>query len=381
MRGKHSLHIALDLGMASARIAGSDFGGRPGPGTFGGTLVDRAVQPAVRGRLVAARAWLGLKTGLQGVALASLLCSALASPSWGQSSKPGPAPDPNNTQRIQRGKPLKSEVDITLVNVTVTDPYGRLVTGLEQDAFRVYEDGLEQEVVRFSSEDVPISIGVIFDMSGSMADKIDKSRLAAVQFFRTANPQDEFFLVDFNDRAELVSSFTASVEELQNRLMFTAAKGETALFDGIYLGLSQMKGAHNTKKALLIISDGGDNHSRYTETDIRKYAREADVQIYAIGLYEPGGGPTTEEQLGPALLSDLTQMTGGRTFGVASLKDLPDIATKISMELRNQYVVGYRPSDHAHDGKWRKIKVKLRPPKGLPPLTVYAKTGYYAPGH
>jgi Ca-activated chloride channel homolog len=309
-----------------------------------------------------------------------LFCTAvlIASPAWAQVEGPTRVENP---QKIEKGKYLKAETDIALVNISVTDPYGRLVTGLEQENFRVFEDNSEQEIVRFSSEDVPISIGVIFDMSGSMSDKIEKSRLAAVQFFRTANPQDEFFLVNFNDRAELANTFTASVEELQNHLMFTAARGETALLDGIYLGLSEMKGAHNTKKALLIISDGGDNHSRYTETDIRRYAREADVQIYAIGLYEPGGGPTTEEQLGPALLSDLTQMTGGRTFVVGSLNDLPDIATKISMELRNQYVVGYRPSNHTHDGKWRKIKVKLRPPKGLPPLTVYAKTGYYAPGH
>jgi Ca-activated chloride channel homolog len=286
-----------------------------------------------------------------------------------------------NPQRIRKGKPLKAETDLTLVNVTVTDPYGRLVTGLERENFRVFEDGVEQEIMTFSSEDVPVSIGVIFDMSGSMADKIEKSRLAAVQFFRTANPQDEFFLVNFNDRAQLISPFTSSVDELQNRLMFTSAHGMTALFDGIYLGLSQMRGAHNTKKALLIISDGGDNHSRYTETDIRRFVQEADVQIYAIGLYEPDGGPTVEEREGPSLLASLTQMTGGRTFAVHSLNDLPDIATKISMELRNQYVIGYRPSDHAQNGKWRKIKVKLRPPKGLPPLNTYARTGYFAPGH
>src|SRR6202521_5280568 len=157
---------------------------------------------------------------------------------------------------------------------------------------------------------------MIFDMSGSMENKIDKSRLAAVQFFRTANPQDEFFLVNFNDRAKLVSEFTASVNELQNRLMYTTAHGLTALFDGVYLGLSQMKGAHNTKKALLIISDGGDNHSRYSETDVRNYSKESDVQIYAIGLYEVGGGPTVEEREGPALLGELTTMTGGRAFRV-----------------------------------------------------------------
>ena len=258
---------------------------------------------------------------------------------------------------------------------------GRLVTGLEQDNFRIFEDGIEQEILRFSSQDVPVSIGVIFDMSGSMADKIDKSKQAAVQFFRTANPQDEFFLVDFNDRAQLVSAFTGSVDDLQNRLMYTGAHGLTALYDGVYLGLSQMRGAHNTKKALLILSDGGDNHSRYSETEIRKFVREADVQIYAIGLFEPDGGPTPEERQGPGLLADLTAMTGGRTFAVQNLNQLPDVASKISMELRNQYVLGYRPSHREHDGKWRKIKVKLRPPKGLPPLTVWAKTGYFAPGH
>lgn len=270
---------------------------------------------------------------------------------------------------------------MTLVNVTVTDPNDRLVTGLEQENFRAFEDGTEQEILRFSSEDVPVSIGVIFDMSGSMSNKIEKSRLAAMQFFRTANPQDEFFLVNFNDRAQLVSSFTGSVEDLQNRLMFTSAHGMTALFDGIYLGLSQIRGAHNTKKALLIISDGGDNHSRYSENEVRKFVQEADVQIYAIGVYDPDGGRMPEEVAGPSLLSKLTQMTGGRTFEVKGLNDMPDIATKISMELRNQYVLGYRPSNRAHDGKWRKIKVKLRPPKGLPPLTVYARNGYFAPGH
>ncbi len=295
----------------------------------------------------------------------------------------GPEKKPStlNAQIIHRGKPLKTSTDLVLVNATVTDPYGRLVTGLEQDNFRVFEDGVEQEVLTFSSEDVPISVGVIFDKSGSMSDKIEKSRLAAVQFFRTSNPQDEFFLVNFNDRAHLITPFTTSVDELQNRLMFTAAHGMTALFDGIYLGLSQMRRAHNTRKALLIISDGGDNHSRYTETDIRRYVQEADVEIYAIGLYEPDGGPTPEEREGPALLETLTRMTGGRTFAVHNLDELPDIATKISMELRNQYVIGYKPSDHAHNGKWRKIKVKLRPPKGLPPLSVYARTGYFAPGH
>ena len=293
----------------------------------------------------------------------------------------GPTAPASSNSQTQTGRILRTETDMTLVNVSVTDPLGRLVTGLDQESFRVFENGAEQEIVKFASEDTPVSIGVIFDMSGSMNDKIEKSRLAAVQFFRTANPQDEFFLVDFNDRAQLVTPFTANVDDLQNRLMYTAAHGLTALYDGVYLGLSQMRGARNRRKALLIISDGGDNHSRYTETEIRRFVQEADVQIYSIGLFEPGGGPTPEERSGPSTLYDLTQMTGGRSFVVQNLGDLPDIATKISMELRNQYVLGYRPTDRSHDGKWRKIKVKLRPPKGLPPLTVYAKSGYFAPGH
>jgi len=270
---------------------------------------------------------------------------------------------------------------MALVNVTVTDPYDRLVTGLEKENFRVFEDGVEQEVVSFSSEDVPISIGVIFDMSGSMSDKVDKARQAAVQFFKTANPLDEFFLVSFNDRAELTSRFTSSVEDLENRMMFTEAHGRTALLDAIYLGLSEMRGARNAKRALLIISDGGDNHSRYNENDIKNFLKEADCQLYAVGVFDPLGirSRTTEELNGPSLLDELTDMTGGRVFPVENLNDLPDIAAKIGMELRNQYVLGYKPSNSRHDGTWRKIKVRLRPPRGLPPLNVYAKTGYFAP--
>jgi Ca-activated chloride channel family protein len=310
--------------------------------------------------------------------------AAMAAPAAAQ--KPGPMqPHPPKTKPPANavGHPMRVNVDMALVPVTVLDPYGRLVTGLERDNFRVYEDNVEQEVTRFSEEDVPISIGVIFDISGSMSDKIDKSKSAALQFFKTANPQDEFFMVDFSDRASLVSPFTSNLDVLRNRLMFTRSTGRTALFDAIYLGLSEMRGAHNSRKALLIISDGGENHSRYSERDLREYLREADVQLYAIGIYEPLGdrGRTQEEGEGPALLEELAEMSGGRVFPVSNVNQLPDIATKISMELRNQYVLGYRPSNHAKDGKWRKIKIRLRPPRGLPPLSVYYKRGYYAPGH
>jgi len=278
------------------------------------------------------------------------------------------------------GGTIHFDVDLALVNVTVTDPYNRLVTGLETDNFRVFEDNVEQEVVTFSAEDVPISIGVIFDFSGSMSNKVGKAREAALQFFKTANPQDEFFLVSFNERAELTSSFTNSVEDLQSRMMLTPPKGRTALLDAIYLGLSQMRGAHNAKRALLILSDGGDNHSRYNESDIKRLVKEADTQLYAIGIFDPLGFRNRTPG-GPSLLSEVTEMTGGRVFAVEKLDELPDIASKIGMELRNQYVLGYRPSNKAHDARWRKLKIKLRAPKGLPPLSVYSKTGYYAPSH
>jgi Ca-activated chloride channel family protein len=285
-------------------------------------------------------------------------------------------------RRIEQGQSIHVDVELALVNVTVTDPHDRLVTGLEADNFRIFENNVEQEIQYFSSEDVPISIGVIFDLSGSMANKVGKAKEAALQFFKTANPQDEFFLVSFNEHAELTSAFTSSVEDLQSHLLSSSAKGRTALLDAIYLGLSEMRSARNAKRALLIISDGGDNHSRYNESDIKRLAREADTQLYAVGLFDPLGyrSRTPEELNGPSLLSEVTELTGGRAFDVENVNELPDIAAKIGAELRNQYILGYRPSNKSHDARWRKIKVKLRAPKGLPPVTIYAKTGYYAPG-
>jgi Ca-activated chloride channel family protein len=284
-------------------------------------------------------------------------------------------------QLIKPGQSVHIDVDLALVNVTVTDPYDRLVTGLEPDNFRIFENSVEQEIQYFSSEDVPISIGVIFDLSGSMANKVDKAREAASQFFKTANPQDEFFLVSFNERAELMSGFTNNVEDLQSRILSAPARGRTALLDAIYLGLNQMRTARNGKRALLIMSDGGDNNSRYTEKDIKRLVREAGTQLYSVGIFDPfaNRSRTPEELSGPSLLSEVTELTGGRAFSVENINELPDIAAKIGAELRNQYILGYRPSNKLHDARWRKIKVKLRTPKGLPPLSVYAKTGYYAP--
>lgn len=277
--------------------------------------------------------------------------------------------------------PLQMTVNRVLVNVTVTDPYDRIVTGLDQSNFEIYDDRVRQKILSFSTEDAPISVGLIFDSSGSMADKIQKSKEAALQFFQTANPQDEFMLINFAERPNLISGFTSRFSNLQDRMLFVKAGGRTALLDAIYLGLEEMKKATTNRKALLVISDGGENHSRYTEREIRQMVKESDVEIYSIGVFEPlaSRGRTPEEAAGPGLLADLSNMTGGRMFSVEDADELPDIAEKISIELRNQYVIGYKPSNLVNDGRWRRIKVKLNPPRGLPPLQVYARTGYYAP--
>ena len=286
------------------------------------------------------------------------------------------APNPGELKAHVR--PMKVDVDLVLVPVTITDPMNRLVTGLEKENFQLFEGSSAQEIRTFSSEDAPVSLGVIFDSSGSMSSKMDRAKEAVVEFFKTANPQDEFFMITFSDEPEAVSDFTNSVDEIQNKLVFAVPRHRTALLDAIYMGVSKMRQAKFAKKALLIISDGGDNHSRYTENEIKSLVKEADVMIYAIGIYDRYAS-ATEERLGPQLLSEITELTGGRAFTIDNPNDLADVATKIGVELRNQYVLGYRPSKVVRDGKWRKIKVKLLPPKGLPPLRVYARTGYYAP--
>ena len=285
-----------------------------------------------------------------------------------------PGIDPSlNTHSL----PIKKEVDLVLVPVTITDQMDRLITGLDKNNFQVFEGKQQQEIKHFSSEDAPISLGIIFDMSGSMASKIERAREAVVEFCKSANPQDEFFMITFSDTPQLSEDFTKNVDDVQNKLLLTMPKGRTALLDALYLGMHKMSQAENQKKALLIISDGGDNHSRYTEGEIKSLVKEADVMIYSIGIYDHYF-PTVEEKMGPELLSEISEVTGGRSFTIDNPNDLPDVAAKIGTELRNQYVLGYRPEKQVRDGKWHKIKVKIRIPKGLPPLQVYARTGYYA---
>jgi Ca-activated chloride channel family protein len=280
--------------------------------------------------------------------------------------------------KVRPGSLIKMNVDMVLVPITITDPMNRLVTGLEQEDFQVFENNSQQKIVTFATEDAPVSIGIIFDLSGSMSSKLIRARESILQFIKTANPQDEFFVIGFNDRPELIEDFTSSVEDIQARLATVRSGHRTALLDAIYYGLVKMKEARHERRALLVVSDGGDNRSRYTEGELRAQVRESDAEMYSIGIFDPYAA-TPEERTGPQLLNDLSEETGGRLFRVDDIAEMGDIAEKISTELRNQYVIGYRPKDLTRDGKWRKVKVKVNPPAGLPPLTVHARTGYYAP--
>ena len=307
---------------------------------------------------------------------------------WAQAQEPGgspatiaPRPKAAGKEQVLPKANIRVDTTLVLIPVTVTDPMNRFVTGPEKENFKVFEDKKEQEISQFSSEDAPLSAGVIFDCSGSMGHKLEKSRLAVSEFFKTANPEDEFFLIQFNDTANLVQPFTQNLEEIQNRLTFTFSRGRTALLDAVFLGLHTMKRAKNPRKALLIISDGGDNNSRYTEAEIKNLVREADVQIYAIGIYEegPARSRSPEESAGPALLATIAEQTGGRQYEVDNLNELPDVAAKIGVELRNQYVLGYSPQNLDRDGKYRHVVVKVIPPRGLPLLRPFWRLGYYAP--
>jgi len=271
---------------------------------------------------------------------------------------------------------IKTDSRLVLVPVSVTDPMERFVTGLRPDNFEVFEDKKQQTIQHFSAEDVPVSLGIILDVSGSMSDKIDRVREAVNQFCESANPEDEFFMIEFADEPRLASDFTSSSSDIEKELVFTQPKGRTSLLDAIYMGLHKMKDAKYGKKALLIISDGGDNHSRYDERDVKSLAKESDVMIYSIGTFDRYV-PTVEEMRGPSLLTELAEPTGGRAFILDNPNEMPTVAHRIGMELRTQYVLAYRPQGSLLDGKWRKIRVRLKLPRKFAFLQAHAKSGYY----
>jgi len=282
----------------------------------------------------------------------------------------------------QSGVRFRSDTTLVLIPVTVTDPLNRFVLGLRKQDFHLFEGGVEQTILQLSSEDAPLSVGMVFDRSGSMGDKLPIARKAAFRFLTTMNKQDEAFLVDFSDRAELASRFTPDTEGIEEKLTSLEAGGLTAMLDAAQMSLAEMKNAQNPRKAIVIISDGGDNNSRYTAPEVESLVRRADVEIYAMGVFEsPIGVPglTTEEISGPHLLSELARQTGGRAFSVSDPLALPNVAVRIGIELRNQYVLAYSPKNAKRDGTYRRVEVKVDKPAGFADLKVHWRSGYYAP--
>ncbi len=292
-------------------------------------------------------------------------------------TQPSPAPPQQQGREAQDIEIVNA--DLITLTVTVTDTYGRYVSGLDKKAFKVFEDKVEQEIEFFSDDDAPVSVGVIFDVSGSMSgDKIRKAREALSRFIETSHGSDEYFLIAFNSRAQLLMDKTRDGDAVLNKLTFVETRANTALYDACYLGVEKVtRGAH-PKRAILLISDGQDNNSRYTFSEVRRLLKESDVVLYSIGILggnDPGSSLGME---GQSILEELSAVSGGKAFFPNTSAEMDELFERIALELRHQYSIGYRPKNFTMDGKWHKLKVKITPPRGLPRLFVRSREGYYA---
>jgi Ca-activated chloride channel homolog len=269
---------------------------------------------------------------------------------------------------------FRAGVETVYLKVSVTDPLNRYVTGLEKEHFHIFEDKIEQSVIHFSQMSAPISVGLVFDVSNSMSDNnnIAKAKNAFKRFMEFGNKEDEYFLVTFNQNTKLVQPFTNDSGDLKSDVALLKSGGSTALYDAVYMGIDHVKRGKNEKKALILITDGEDNSSRYSYSEVCEFAKESDVQIYGIGEEGKLG-------YGRGAIQNIVSITGGRAFFPQSFSELDYYVDLIHSELRNQYILGYNPANKIHDGKYRKIKVKLSPPEGMPKLMIRARDGYYAP--
>ena len=267
---------------------------------------------------------------------------------------------------------FRVDVDTVVVRITVTDPLNRFVVGLEKEHFQVFENKLEQTLTHFSNDKSPISVGIILDMSGSMGDNILSARSSVIRFLEQGDPQDEYFLITFNERSVLVRDFTNRSENIRNEISIRSPKGRTALYDAMYFSLEKIREGRHQKKALIVITDGEDNSSRYTFSELKEYVKESDVQIYVIGERGDMG-------YGRSIISEIVRLTGARAFFPNNFKQLDYFCDLIHSELRHQYLVGFTPTNSKTDGSWRKLRVRLDPPEGMPKLKLRAKEGYFAP--
>lgn len=306
-----------------------------------------------------------------------LLFSSISIFSQDQQPETQPTP-PTQGQDIDE-KAIKVETDLVTLTLTVTDYWGRYVSGLTEDAFTIYDNKKEQKITFFSDTDAPVSIGILFDVSGSMSnEKITKARNALSRFINTSHPRDEYYLIAFNSRAQLLMDKTRDGEALLNKLTLVEPKNDTALYDACYLGIERVSRGTHQKKALLIISDGQDNSSRYSFKEVRRLMKESDVVIYSVGILDGRDSGSMTGIQGQAFLDELSSVTGGKSFYPNTTVEMDEIFERIALELRNQYSIGYTPDDFQPNGDWRKVKVKIKPPRGLPRLTVRSREGYYA---
>jgi Ca-activated chloride channel family protein len=286
--------------------------------------------------------------------------------------------DGPRVQAADDTKPVIVHTDLVTLTVTVTDTYGRFVTGLGKNAFSIVDDKTQQEIAFFSDEDAPVSLGVVFDVSGSMSgDKISKAREALAKFIDTSHSRDEYFLIGFNNRAQLLLDRTRDSDSLLEKLTFIQTKGQTALYDATYLGVERVSRGAHPKRAILLISDGQDNSSRYTFTELRRLLKESDVIIYAIGIVD-GHDDSQLGYGGRAILEELAGVSGGKAFFPSTSAEMNDTFERIALELRTQYSIGFRPTNFANDGRWHKLKIKVQPPRGFPRLFVRGREGYFA---
>lgn len=298
------------------------------------------------------------------------------------SPEASPSPSPSPKQKLGTeldGPSVITNTDLITLTVTVTDTYGRYVSGLSKSAFSIFDDKQAQEITFFSDDDSPVSVGVIFDVSGSMSgDKVKRARDALSKFIQTSHDSDEYFLIAFNSRAQLLLDRTRDGDSVLNKLTFVETKNQTALYDACYLGVEKVQRGTHPKRALLLISDGQDNDSRYTFNELRKLLKESDVVLYAIGILSGADAGSSMGMEGQGVLDELSGVSGGKAFFPRSAAEMDDIFEQIALELRHQYSIGYKPEQFANDGKWHRVKVKVTPPRGLPRLFVRSKEGYYA---
>lgn len=301
-----------------------------------------------------------------------------AAPAAAQPSPAQPSPTPQPGQQVD-DTTVMVQTDLVTLTVTVTDNYGRFVSGLNKKHFTILDDKEEQVIEHFSDDDAPVTVGVIFDVSGSMSgDKLSKARTALSRFIETSHNSDEYFLIGFNSRAQMLLDKTRDGDAVLDKLTYVDTKGQTALYDACYLGVEKVtRGAHQ-KRAVLLISDGQDNNSRYTFSELRRLLKESDVVVYSIGILGGSDPGSALGMHGQSLLDELSAVSGGKAFFPNTAAEMDEIFERIALELRHQYSIGYRPANFVNDGKWHKLKVKVTPPRGLPRLFVRSREGYYA---